>query len=132
MKKKTFAAGGRRAYGEGGTLKRVLGGSDFPPRIPLFSSPPPPSNILQLPFPMAAKADKASAIYLERRTAASCDSLTPPTLTPEEEAKVWRKIDVRLIPILALLYLFCFLDRGISYHFLASFWRVSHTVTQET
>lgn len=84
-------------------------------------SPRLPLALFSFPFPMAAKADKASAIYLERRTAASCDSLTPPTLTPEEEAKVWRKIDVRLIPILALLYLFCFLDRGISYHFSASF-----------
>jgi len=40
MKKKAFAAGGRWACGEGGTLKRVLGGLDFPPRIPLLSYPP--------------------------------------------------------------------------------------------
>lgn len=36
----------------------------------------------------------------------------PPTLTPEQEKRLWRKIDVRLMPILALLYLFSFLDRG--------------------
>ncbi|KAJ7209780.1 MFS general substrate transporter [Mycena pura] len=36
----------------------------------------------------------------------------PPTLTAEEERKLWRKIDIRLMPILALMYLFSFLDRG--------------------
>ncbi|KAJ6498889.1 MFS general substrate transporter [Mycena sanguinolenta] len=36
----------------------------------------------------------------------------PPTLTVEEERKLWRKIDLRLMPILSLLYLASFLDRG--------------------
>lgn len=36
----------------------------------------------------------------------------PPTLTVEEENKLWRKIDLRLLPILSLIYLFSFLDRG--------------------
>ncbi|KAK7685745.1 hypothetical protein QCA50_011091 [Cerrena zonata] len=36
----------------------------------------------------------------------------PPKLTPEEEKKLWRKIDMRLMPILTLMYLFSFLDRG--------------------
>lgn len=36
----------------------------------------------------------------------------PPTLTPEQERKLWRKVDLRLMPILALMYLFSFLDRG--------------------
>lgn len=36
----------------------------------------------------------------------------PPVLTPEEEAKLWRKIDLRLMPILSLLYLFSFLGRS--------------------
>ncbi|KAF7376511.1 hypothetical protein MSAN_00067100 [Mycena sanguinolenta] len=36
----------------------------------------------------------------------------PPTLTAEEERKLWRKIDLRLMPILSLLYLSSFLDRG--------------------
>ena len=48
MKKKAFAVGGRWAYGEGESLKRVLGGLNFPPRIPLPSSPPPPSSTLRL------------------------------------------------------------------------------------
>ncbi|KAK7027995.1 hypothetical protein VNI00_015081 [Paramarasmius palmivorus] len=36
----------------------------------------------------------------------------PPTLTEEEERKLWRKIDRRLMPILCLMYLMSFLDRG--------------------
>lgn len=36
----------------------------------------------------------------------------PPTLSPKEERKLWRKIDLRLMPILSLMYLFSFLDRG--------------------
>ncbi|KAF8328323.1 MFS general substrate transporter [Amanita rubescens] len=36
----------------------------------------------------------------------------PPDLTPEQERKLWRKIDRRLIPILSLMYLMSFLDRG--------------------
>ena len=72
---------------------------------------------------MAAKEEKISATYLEhhsKSTPASFDSLTSPTLTPEEEAKIWRKIDMRLVPILALLYLFSFLDRGNHNQFFAS------------
>lgn len=41
-------------------------------------------------------------------------SLTPPALTTEQERKTWRKVDLRLMPMLALLYLFSFLDRGTS------------------
>ncbi|KAF9255008.1 MFS general substrate transporter [Marasmius fiardii PR-910] len=36
----------------------------------------------------------------------------PPKLTEAEERKLWRKIDRRLMPILCLMYLFSFLDRG--------------------
>ncbi|KAH8091641.1 MFS general substrate transporter [Cristinia sonorae] len=36
----------------------------------------------------------------------------PPTLTPEEEKRIWRKIDMKLMPILTLMYLASFLDRG--------------------
>ncbi|KAJ6594307.1 MFS general substrate transporter [Mycena capillaripes] len=36
----------------------------------------------------------------------------PPALTAEEERKLWRRIDLRLMPILSLMYLFSFLDRG--------------------
>ncbi|KAF8184699.1 MFS general substrate transporter [Pholiota molesta] len=36
----------------------------------------------------------------------------PPTLTEEQERKLWRKVDLRLMPILSLMYLLSFLDRG--------------------
>ena len=84
---------------------------------------------------MAAKEEKLQATYLEHQsksTRASFDSLTPPTLTPEEEAKVWRKIDMRLIPILALLYLFSFLDRGMLHWFSVSVQRTPNPPAQET
>lgn len=35
-----------------------------------------------------------------------------PTLTEEEERKLWRKVDLKLMPILSLMYLLSFLDRG--------------------
>ncbi|KAJ7282851.1 MFS general substrate transporter [Mycena rebaudengoi] len=36
----------------------------------------------------------------------------PPDLTAEEERKLWRKIDLRLAPILSLMYLLSYLDRA--------------------
>ncbi|KAF8626636.1 hypothetical protein AX15_004776 [Amanita polypyramis BW_CC] len=36
----------------------------------------------------------------------------PPSLNPEQERKLWRKIDVRLMPMLAIMFLSAFLDRG--------------------
>ncbi|OSC99284.1 MFS general substrate transporter [Trametes coccinea BRFM310] len=38
--------------------------------------------------------------------------LPPPILTLEEERRLWRKIDMRLVPIAVTLYLFSNLDRG--------------------
>jgi hypothetical protein len=35
-----------------------------------------------------------------------------PVFTLEQEKKLWRKIDLRLMPILSLMYLFSFMDRG--------------------
>jgi len=33
-------------------------------------------------------------------------------LSPEKERKLWRKIDIHLLPIISLMYLFSFMDRG--------------------
>ncbi|KAI6041664.1 putative pantothenate transporter [Pisolithus marmoratus] len=33
-------------------------------------------------------------------------------LGPERERKLWRKIDVRLLPMISFMYLFSFMDRG--------------------
>lgn len=38
---------------------------------------------------------------------------SPPLLSPEETKRLYRKVDVRLIPILALMYLFSGVDRGV-------------------
>ncbi|KAF9234659.1 major facilitator superfamily domain-containing protein [Melanogaster broomeanus] len=35
-----------------------------------------------------------------------------PVLTAEQEAKLWRRIDLRLMPIITLMYLLSFMDRG--------------------
>ncbi|KIJ06519.1 hypothetical protein PAXINDRAFT_20294 [Paxillus involutus ATCC 200175] len=35
-----------------------------------------------------------------------------PALTEAQETKLWRRIDLRLIPIITLMYLFCSMDRG--------------------
>lgn len=67
---------------------------------------------------MPTTEKKVSVTHLEDGSKGAPDlsgSIVPHTLTPEEEARVWRKIDLRLIPILALLYLFSFIDRGVSH-----------------
>ncbi|KAI6041656.1 major facilitator superfamily domain-containing protein [Pisolithus marmoratus] len=33
-------------------------------------------------------------------------------LTSKEESQLWRKVDLKLMPIVALMYLFCFMDRA--------------------
>jgi len=44
---------------------------------------------------------------------AKSDNLSPPLqLSEAEEKKLWRKIDLKLLPILTLLYLLSFMDRG--------------------
>ncbi|TFK52784.1 MFS general substrate transporter [Heliocybe sulcata] len=45
-------------------------------------------------------------------TTSGADSPTLRQLTAEEEKILWRKVDLRLMPILTIMYLFCFLDRG--------------------
>jgi len=74
------------------------------------------------------KQPKAYAEYRSKSESDSIDTLTPPSLTPEEEARAWRKVDIRLMPILALLYLFSFLDRGGSWRFLM-FWLAPHPIS---
>ena len=36
----------------------------------------------------------------------------PPMLSPEDERRLWRKVDVRLVPIIILLYVCSFLDKS--------------------
>ncbi|KAI6140588.1 MFS general substrate transporter [Pisolithus tinctorius] len=36
----------------------------------------------------------------------------PVLLTPKEESQLWRKVDLKLMPVIALMYLLCFMDRA--------------------
>ncbi|KAF9233962.1 MFS general substrate transporter [Melanogaster broomeanus] len=45
-------------------------------------------------------------------TAGQLDCTVVPTLTAEQEAKLWRKIDLRVIPITCLMFFFTFADRA--------------------
>jgi hypothetical protein len=38
-----------------------------------------------------------------------------PVLTAAQQTKLWRKIDLRLLPMVTLMYLLCFMDRGVCY-----------------
>ena len=40
------------------------------------------------------------------------EDTAPPVLTPEQEKKLWRKVDMRILPILTIMYLCSFMDRG--------------------
>ncbi|KAG0694934.1 MFS general substrate transporter [Suillus ampliporus] len=48
----------------------------------------------------------------EQLDESNSDLKNVPMLTPEQERKLWRKVDLRLIPILTLMYLLAFLDRS--------------------
>lgn len=59
-------------------------------------------------------ANTVVTTYLEKSESESLgDSTmpTPPQLTPAEEEKLWLKLDRRLLPILALMYLMSYMDR---------------------
>ncbi|KAJ3565341.1 hypothetical protein NP233_g7691 [Leucocoprinus birnbaumii] len=60
------------------------------------------------------RLERASSSLRSDKIEFGGDSSLPPApkLSPEEEGKLWRKIDIRLMPILTLMYLLSFLDRG--------------------
>ena len=43
--------------------------------------------------------------------------VAPPPLPPEQERRLWRKVDKRILPILTIMYLCSFLDRGAPFLF---------------
>jgi hypothetical protein len=49
---------------------------------------------------------------MERSEDSALDLKNISMLTPEQEKKLWRKIDMRIMPILSLMYLLAFLDRS--------------------
>ncbi|KAJ4484472.1 hypothetical protein C8R41DRAFT_921734 [Lentinula lateritia] len=60
--------------------------------------------------------EKASGEHLENASeydfGGESQLLRPPVLSEEDERKLWRKIDLRLMPILCVMYLMSFMDRG--------------------
>ncbi|KIJ64854.1 hypothetical protein HYDPIDRAFT_132016 [Hydnomerulius pinastri MD-312] len=53
-----------------------------------------------------------------------------PTLTPEQEARLWRRIDLRLMPIITLMYLLSFMDRGCALNVIAGNAKLDGLTTQ--
>lgn len=69
--------------------------------------------------PTKLDPEKGPAEYLEQTSevldfGGDATLPSPPTLTEEEEEALYRKIDLRLMPILSVMYLCSFLDRGES------------------
>ena len=56
--------------------------------------------------------DAAQSVKERSALAEDNERPLPPTLTPEQERKLWSTIDRRLLPILTLLYICSFLDRS--------------------
>ncbi|KAF7799178.1 hypothetical protein EIP86_010409, partial [Pleurotus ostreatoroseus] len=52
------------------------------------------------------------AEYIEKKTYTSQHTGPPVLLSTEEEKRIYRKIDLRLIPVMTLLQLLSFMDRG--------------------
>ncbi|KAJ4469922.1 MFS general substrate transporter [Lentinula edodes] len=74
------------------------------------------SNMTRL-FTLSTHDEKASEHRLEdgRRDydfGGESQLPPPPDLSQEDERKLWRKIDLRLMPILCVIYLMSFMDRG--------------------
>jgi hypothetical protein len=63
-----------------------------------------------------SSTEKRDEVLLEHAPVVPHGSIAeeaPPTLTPEEEKRLYRKIDIRLMPMLTAMYLVSFLDRGV-------------------
>lgn len=68
-------------------------------------------------FTLSTDDEKASEHWLEdgRRDynfGGESQLPPPPDLSQEDERKLWWKIDLRLMPILCVIYLMSFMDRG--------------------
>jgi len=80
--------------------------------------PPPPQRSETLLLPLATSLENAGDTEKSPLDATSMifggeDNLPPPPqLSVAEEKKLWRKVDLRLLPILALLFLVCYIDGG--------------------
>lgn len=83
-----------------------------------FSRPSSPSQTRPSKMPNTSEnnsnelpADK-DMVGVQHEELHSVDDDAPPTLTAEEEKRLWRKVDRRLMPMLSVMYLLSFTDRG--------------------
>jgi hypothetical protein len=59
-----------------------------------------------------ANANTVVTAYLDKSASLGDQTLPePPQLTLEEQEKLWSKLDMRLLPILSLMYLMSYMDR---------------------
>jgi hypothetical protein len=54
-----------------------------------------------------------SVVHPQKEEARDSEEKMVPIFTPEQERKLWRRIDLRLLPIITVMYLFSFMDRGV-------------------
>ncbi|EPT02052.1 hypothetical protein FOMPIDRAFT_1119230 [Fomitopsis schrenkii] len=52
------------------------------------------------------------AVPTENEKDTDLERLYAPALSPEQQRRLWRKVDMRILPVLSALYLCCYLDRG--------------------
>jgi len=70
-------------------------------------------NVSPTPSLLKEKATEARLEHAEEYDFGGESKLPPPpSLSKEDERKLWRKIDLRLMPILCVMYLMSFMDRG--------------------
>lgn len=69
---------------------------------PFMSTPPSP----------VVSTRKLDVIHSEIKDVALQSIPPPPELSAVHQRRIWRKIDIRLLPILTLMYLCAYLDRG--------------------
>lgn len=60
----------------------------------------------------SSTAEKRDEVFLEEARPQAYNEPPPPDFTIEQEKRLYRKIDIRLMPMLTLMYLVSFLDRG--------------------
>jgi len=78
---------------------------------------PPPQLSEAAQFPLATPLENTNDTEKSALDATTIfggeDTLPPPPqLSEAEENKLWRKVDLRLLPILTLLFLVCYIDGG--------------------
>lgn len=88
--------------------------SDISPDFGGRLTPPYPSSLLWLTLKMATKRPPTPPSGDEKVTEIQDGPTLDFVSSVETEKALLRKIDLRLIPVIMLLYLFSFLDRGES------------------